>query len=342
MPSANILIVDDTPFNNEILKIGLSAHGYQIDTAPSAAEAEKKLAAKTPDLILLDVLMPEVNGYDFCERLKSNANTRDIPVIFMSALHETVDKLRGFAVGGVDYLTKPLEFDEVLVRVRTHLTLYQQRREIERLYAQASELATLHERQRIARELHDSLNQSLFSINSIAESLPRIFAKNPSKAVQYAHQLAVLTRGAQAEMRALLLELRQDALEGTDLADLLRQLCGIFAANSVVELTLDLVSGIQLTSQAQTVFYRVAQEALNNVARHSQASQVYVSLQHTGRNGNSGVEMVIKDDGLGFDLSAIPADHFGVRIMHERADTVGAKLIISTLPGYGTTVRLTL
>src|SRR5690606_38057654 len=150
----------------------------------------------------------------------------------MSALHETVDKLRGFAVGGVDYLTKPLEFDEVLVRVRTHLTLYQQRREIERLYAQASELATLHERQRIARELHDSLNQSLFSINSIAEALPRIMAKNPVKAAQYAEQLVMLTRGAQAEMRAMLIELRPDALMGATLAALLRQLCGIFAANS--------------------------------------------------------------------------------------------------------------
>lgn len=339
MPAANILIVDDTPFNNEVLKIGLSAHGYKIDTALSAEDAEAKLARTLPDLILLDVLMPQVNGYEFCEKLKSSFTTRDIPVIFMSALHETVDKLRGFAVGGVDYLTKPLEFDEVLVRVRTHLTLYQQRREIERLYAQASELATLHERQRIARDLHDSLNQSLFSINSIAEALPRIFAKNPGKAVQYAQQLAALTRGAQAEMRALLLELRQDALEGTDLADLLRQLCGIFAANSVVELTLDLAEGVVLPPQTQTVFYRVAQEALNNVARHAQAAQVDVSLL---RPDTGGLELIIKDDGRGFDPGAIPADHFGVRIMHERAAAVGASLVVNTLPGHGTTVRLKL
>ena len=203
----------------------------------------------------------------------------------------------------------------------------------------ASELATLHERQRIARDLHDSLNQSLFSINSIAEALPRIFAKNPAKAVQYAQQLAALTRGAQAEMRALLLELRQDALEGTDLADLLRQLCGIFAANSVVELTLDLADGVVLPPQTQTVFYRVAQEALNNVARHAQAAQVDVSLL---RPDTGGLELIIKDDGRGFDPASIPADHFGVRIMHERAAAVGASLVVNTLPGHGTTVRLKL
>lgn len=337
MPSANILIVDDTPFNNEVLKIGLSAHGYQIDTATSAAVADTKLAERLPDLILLDVLMPQVNGYDFCARLKENAATRDIPVIFMSALHETVDKLRGFAVGGVDYLTKPLEFDEVLVRIRTHLTLYHQRREIERLYAQASELATLHERQRIARELHDSLNQSLFSINSIAEALPRIMAKNPVKAAQYAEQLVTLTRGAQAEMRAMLLELRPDALMGASLAALLRQLCGIFAANSIVEVTLELDEGVTLPPQQQIVFYRIAQEALNNISRHAQAQHVSMTLSNGGH-----VQMVIADNGCGFDMGAVPSDHFGLRIMHERADDIGASLIVSTMTGSGTTVRLTL
>lgn len=337
MPAANILIVDDTPFNNEVLRIGLSAQGYHIDTAISAREATDKLAADLPDLILLDVLMPVTNGYEFCENLKVDPRTHDIPVIFMSALHETVDKLRGFAVGGVDYLTKPLEFDEVLVRVRTHLTLYQQRREIERLYAQAGELATLHERQRIARELHDSLNQSLFSINSIAEALPRIMAKNPAKAAGYAEQLVTLTRGAQAEMRALLVELRPDALMSASLAALLRQLCSIFAANSVVEVTLDLDECVQLPPDIQIVFYRVAQEALNNIARHAQCQQVDVTL-----TGGTRTELVITDDGCGFDLVAVPPDHFGLRIMHERADDIGASLIISSMTGTGTTVRLTL
>ena len=337
MPSANLLIVDDTPFNNEVLRIGLSAHGYHIDTAGSAAVAEEKLAARLPDLILLDVLMPQMNGYDFCARLKENAATRDIPVIFMSALHETVDKLRGFAVGGVDYLTKPLEFDEVLVRIRTHLTLYHQRREIERLYAQASELATLHERQRIARELHDSLNQSLFSINSIAEALPRIMPKNPVKAAQYAEQLATLTRGAQAEMRALLLELRPDALIGLTMASLLRQLCGIFAANSTVEVTLDLDEAVELPPETQIVFYRIAQETLNNINRHARCQHIAVTL-----TGGPRTEMVIADDGCGFDISAVPPDHFGLRIMHERAEDIGAALLISTIIGTGTTLRLTL
>jgi signal transduction histidine kinase len=162
-------------------------------------------------------------------------------------------------------------------------------------------------------------------------------AKNPVKAAGYAEQLVTLTRGAQAEMRAMLLELRPDALMGASLAALLRQLCGIFASNSVVEVTLDLDEGVKLPPEIQIVFYRIAQEALNNIARHAQCQQVSVTLSNGGR-----VEMVITDDGCGFDMNAVPHDHFGLRIMHERADDIGAALIISTMTGSGTTVRLTL
>ena len=144
------------------------------------------------------------------------------------------------------------------------------------------------------------------------------------------------TRGAQAEMRAMLMELRPDALMGASLAALLRQLCGIFAANSVVELTLDLDERVQLPPEKQIVFYRIAQEALNNIARHAGCQHVTVTLTNASR-----VELVITDDGCGFDLSAVPHDHFGLRIMHERADDIGAELIVSAMPGSGTTVRLT-
>ncbi|GIK30171.1 MAG: response regulator [Chloroflexi bacterium] len=338
MPAAVILLVDDTPLNNEILRIGLGQNGYQTLTALSAEAARDLLKESLPDLILLDILMPKVNGFEFCAELKADPRTRDIPVIFMSALHETVDKVRGFSVGGVDYVTKPFDMDEVQVRVKTHLTLYQQRLEIERLYAQASELAALHERQRIARDLHDSLSQSLFSINSIAEALPRILTKSPDRAVKYATQLAGITRSAQAEMRALLLELRPEALTGSDLADSLVQLTGIFAANSSLQVRHDLMSGIPLTAEQKTVFYRVAQEAFNNIARHAQAHFVRISL----RKLPQGAELVIRDDGRGFDPDSVPGGHFGLRIMQERAESIAAVLTITTQPGAGTTVRMTL
>lgn len=338
MAAATILLIDDTPLNNEILRIGLGQKGYQTLTALNAEDARDLLKESLPDLILLDILMPRVNGFDFCAELKADPRTRDIPVIFMSALHETIDKVRGFSVGGVDYLTKPFDMEEVIVRVRTHLTLHRQRLEIERLYAQASELAALHERQRIARDLHDSLSQSLFSINSIAEALPRILSKSPERAMKYAKQLAGMTRSAQAEMRALLLELRPEALNSTDLADSLMQLAGIFAANSNLQVRHDLTSGIPLTAEQKTVFYRVAQEALNNIARHAQAHFVRISL----RKLPAGAELVIRDDGRGFDPNTVPADHFGLRIMKERAESISAVLTVSTQVGAGTTIRMTL
>ena len=118
-----ILIVDDLPANLRLLSQMLSEQGYGVRAVTSGARALLSVEASPPDLILLDIRMPEMHGYAVCERLKAQAHTREIPVIFISALGETEDKVRAFAVGGVDYVTKPFHVEEVLARVRTHLAL---------------------------------------------------------------------------------------------------------------------------------------------------------------------------------------------------------------------------
>src|SRR5215831_5496991 len=118
-----ILIVDDIEANQEVLAWGLAEHGYAVKAVDSGQSALATLAESTPDLILLDVLMPHMDGYEVCQRIKAQPQYRDIPVIFVTALTEAVDKIRGFEVGGVDYLTKPFNFQEVLARVETHLML---------------------------------------------------------------------------------------------------------------------------------------------------------------------------------------------------------------------------
>ena len=122
-PKGNILIVDDTPVNLRLLSQMLTEQGYQARPAPDGPLALAAARAEPPDLILLDVRMPEMNGYEVCEHLKADAKTRDIPIIFISALAETQDKVRAFTAGGVDYVTKPFQVEEVLARVETHLAL---------------------------------------------------------------------------------------------------------------------------------------------------------------------------------------------------------------------------
>lgn len=121
--SENILVVDDTPANLRLLSQMLSERGYGVRAVTSGSRALESVHVTQPSLILLDIRMPEMNGYEVCEQLKQDPRTKDIPIIFISALNEIEDKVRGFNVGGVDYITKPFQFEEVLARVETHLSL---------------------------------------------------------------------------------------------------------------------------------------------------------------------------------------------------------------------------
>jgi signal transduction histidine kinase len=120
---SNILVVDDSPDNLRLLMGILSPRGYEVRPASDGEFALQSACSSPPDLILLDIKMPDMNGYAVCEQLKADDRTHDIPVIFISALTEVVDKVKGFALGGVDYITKPFQAEEVLARVETHLTL---------------------------------------------------------------------------------------------------------------------------------------------------------------------------------------------------------------------------
>ena len=118
-----VLIVDDTPTNLEILVDFFSEQGFDVFVAMDGESAIEQLAHACPDLILLDVMMPGIDGFETCRRLKANEETADIPVIFMTALTDTMDKVKGFSVGAVDYVTKPIQHEEVLARVTTHIKL---------------------------------------------------------------------------------------------------------------------------------------------------------------------------------------------------------------------------
>ncbi len=127
-----ILIVDDTPANISVLVDALAGTGHQLLVAEDGEDALEQTTRVLPDLILLDVMMPGLDGYETCRRLKARTETRDIPIIFMTALHETSEKVKAFGAGAVDYITKPIQHEEALARIQAHLTLRRLRHELER------------------------------------------------------------------------------------------------------------------------------------------------------------------------------------------------------------------
>ncbi|MEP7201577.1 MAG: PAS domain-containing protein [Ilumatobacteraceae bacterium] len=203
-----------------------------------------------------------------------------------------------------------------------------------RLASQVSGLAAAEERQRLARELHDAVNQTLWTAALTADSLLRE-AGEDSPLRPRLERLRQLTRGALAEMRTLVLELRPAELSEAPLHELLEGLATALESRKSLQVTVD-VDPVEFDSGTRLAFYRVAQEALGNIAKHAQATMVGLFLTKGVE-----VELRIQDDGQGFDPCAVPPGHLGLIIMRERADAVGAKLDISSSPGHGTDVRLT-
>jgi two-component system nitrate/nitrite sensor histidine kinase NarX len=226
------------------------------------------------------------------------------------------------------------------------------------LYENARALAALQERQRLAQNLHDAVNQSLFSAGLIAEVLPRLWERDQEQARQSLEDLRRLTRGALAEMRELLAELRPSVLTDSSLGDLLRQLANAFTGRTNTPVSINITGEHVLPAEIQVALYRICQEALNNIAKHAAASRVEIDLQYeAGRAVDTiitvakagapqriavrSVEMRIRDDGAGFvaGKTSTPG-HYGLGMMRERAEAVRAKLTVTSQRGSGTEVRL--
>nr|CRH05260.1 Putative histidine kinase with three response regulator receiver domains and one PAS domain [Candidatus Magnetococcus massalia] len=159
----NILVVDDTPANLRLLTDILSKEGYRVRAAPDATLALNSIERKAPDLILLDVRMPGMNGIELCKLLKSKPASAPIPVLFISALGDTTDKMRGFQAGGVDYITKPFAPEEVLARVRTHLELYRLSQKLEQRVAESSQALQYNEQRQ--RRVLETVAEGIYTID---------------------------------------------------------------------------------------------------------------------------------------------------------------------------------
>jgi two-component system, sensor histidine kinase and response regulator len=177
----SILVVDDNTLNADLLVTALAQHGFKVRSAHNARLALQMVEEEAPDAFLLDVNMPELDGYELCRQLKAREDTAEIPVIFISALDRTDNIIKGFDVGAVDYIPKPFKFREVFARVSSHVTLLRQKREIEmrrQRDIQQFEVIDRLRQQFIGSAAHD-LKNPLFVISGYTEVLESILSEMP-------------------------------------------------------------------------------------------------------------------------------------------------------------------
>lgn len=203
-----------------------------------------------------------------------------------------------------------------------------------RLRDQVEEKAAVTERSRLARELHDAVTQTLFSASLIAEVLPRLWERNQDEGLRRLEELRQLTRGALAEMRSLLLELRPTALVEAELNELFKHLSDAFVGRTRIPMKVSFEGQIELPAEVKIALYRIVQEALNNISKHAEAREVNLDVRC--RPGE--IRLSISDNGRGFDRAKVSSEHLGLGIMKERAESIGATLSISSKINKGTKI----
>jgi signal transduction histidine kinase len=311
-----------------------AAVGYTTDSLALALRpGEEPIVAEVLSAEILVVRDPEVDPR-VPENLREIARRESIRAA-MSAPIKLADQLFGlFTVAYCRPHPCAREEQRLVLALAQRAALAIQNA---RLYEQAQAAAAAEERQRLARELHDAVTQTLFSASLIAEVAPKVWDRNPTEGRRRMEELRLLTRGALAEMRTLLLELRPAALIETPLTQLLQQLADATASRSRLKLEVA-VEGTPraVPAEVQIGLYRVAQEALNNSTKHAHASRASLVLAYAPEH----VQLSIEDDGDGFDPGAVGAGRLGLNIMDERTRAVGASLHIQSEQGQGTHITV--
>jgi len=262
----------------------------------------------------------------------------------------------GEVYGTLDlYFTKPRDFQEDDINLakayadQTILAI-----DNARLRSRAKRAAVLAERDRLARDLHDTVTQELFSLSLIADVMPTLWENDLATGKLALEEMKQLSRGALAEMRTLLLELRPTALLNSELDQLIRQLCDSFEGRMRIPIHFEhQVINCVIPADTKMAFYRIVQESLHNVQKHAHATEIHVSLstfdsstkpcrqlEDLDPSRTSRIQLIIQDNGVGFDKTQVSRDNLGLKIIQERADTIRADLTFDSKPGQGTRIEI--
>ena len=362
-----ILIIEDTIESLQLLQQILSDAGYTVRLAQDGVMGLHSVLRRQPDLMLLDIKMPGIDGYEVCRRMKSNPETAGIPIIFLSALQDKSSLLKGFELGAADYINKPYLAEEVLARVHTHIELQQLRVDLEaKLKARTQKLETEilereeienalrlsqtklqnlsahleevreNERARLARELHDEMGQA-FTVMKM--DIVRLYERNDLDGEFLKDRLG-----------ALLGALDQVADTARSISENLRPgMLDVLGLNAAVQSHVEkfmLCTGIkclltmshdeyELDDKLATALFRITQESLTNVAKHAKAKQVEIQIFKTDNR----VVLTIQDDGIGM-LDSYSKNGFGLIGMRERVRAFGGEFVLDSKPDCGTRIEV--
>ncbi len=335
---STVLIVDDDPTAREALVAILEGEGYELHLAKDGIRALQMLNQLQPDLILLDVMMPGMTGFEVCQQIRATPALAEVPIILLTALDDPGSRLRGIESGADDFLSKPPDRRELMARVRTitrlnrYRTLMEQRENIRRM-AERVVAAQEEERQRISRELHDDLGQALtthlIALRNLQQdlSLPEqaLFERLQSLYDQ-SYEIFVKIRGIARDLRPPVLDTLglQIAMQ-TYSTEFTRRthLPVVFEAEDILP---------ELPDVYNITLYRTLQEALTNVIKHARATQVWVELSLE----EDQVTLTIQDNGVGFAEEKAGTNGIGLAGLRERITIAGGTLTVSSTPKRGT------
>jgi len=355
---ANILIVDDIPANLKILGEILKGEGYKVRPVPNGALALQVAEKEKPDLILLDIMMPEMDGYEVCRQLKANPRLCDIPIIFISALNETNDIVKALKSGGVDFVTKPFQSEEVLARVHTHVKLYKQSIELLNLNLQKDKFFSI-----IAHDLKGPLGGFMGMTELLAEEMPNM---ETTEIQEYLGNL----RDASINLFRLLENLLQwarlkqgaipfhpEAIQFHSIANECLSTLQESAKNKNIEIVKDFSHQIGVfadNNMLQTILRNLVSNAIKFTPKNG---TVHLSAKISN---DKGVEISIRDTGIGMSPEMISSlfnpgarngrpgtdgeasTGLGLLLCKEFVDKLSGKIVIESEEGKGSVFTFTI
>lgn len=335
---STVLIVDDEPTARETVVSMLEGEGYDLQLARDGTEALQILEQLQPDVILLDIMLPGMDGFEICRRIRATPRLAEVPILMLTALDDRDSLLRALESGADDFLSKPVDRRELIARVRTitrlnrYRMLMEQRENIRQM-AERVVAAQEEERQRISRELHDDLGQALtthlLSLRNLQEDL------SLPVEVMFAQLQALYNQSYEilVKIRRLARDLRPPVLDALGLKVAMQTYCTEFTRRTHLPVVFEAEASLpELPDAYNITLYRTLQEALTNVVKHAQAGQVWVDLSRE----DSTVNLTVQDNGIGMDEETSESNGIGLAGLRERITVVGGTLKISSAPKRGT------
>jgi two-component system, sensor histidine kinase and response regulator len=328
-----LFVIDDNPTNLDLLVQMLRCKGHTVHPVLSGRLALRAIEINPPDLILVDVAMPDMDGYEFCRQLKRNEKLRSIPVLFISALTETFDKVKAFDAGGVDYIIKPFQIEEVEARIQAHLRL-----------SRSEELSILKERKRIAQEIHDGIAQDLASLRMRVDYWKCLLEQSPHDLNEEFNFWQKQLDEDILEVRRSIFALRPPALDEIGFFPAISSHIKQFGNLNHLTIYLSLPDSLpNLAKDLEHSLYRIIQECLNNIAKHSKANKVWISFRN---DAEKNILVQIQDDGIGFDVHSLKnarsEGHLGISQMKDRVLEYKGKFKISSKINQGTLIQISI